>query len=228
MAGKLYGVGVGPGDPELMTLRAVRALREAAVIAAPRTKGEKNLALDIASGAVDLEGKEILYLDFLMVRDHEKLRQSHEACARQIIACLDQGKDVAMLNLGDPSLFGTYSYLEALVKEEGYEAVTIPGVPSFCAVAARLGQSLTTMHKPLHIIPASHAGLDQALELEGSKVLMKTGSAMAQVKDALRRHGCYDKASLVENCCLPEERICPTMDDAPDDTGYFTTILVKD
>ena len=228
MAGKLYGVGVGPGDPELMTLRAVRAIREADVIAAPRTKGEKNLALDIASGAADLEGKEIIYLDFLMVRDHAKLRESHQTCARQIIDCLDQGKDVAMLNLGDPSIFGTYSYVEKLVKEAGYEAVTIPGVPSFCAVAAQLGQSLTTMHKPLHIIPASHAGLDEALELDGSKVLMKTGSAMAQVKDALRRHGCYDKASLVQNCCLPDQLVCHTMDEVPDDTGYFTTILVKE
>ncbi|HIY08693.1 MAG TPA: precorrin-2 C(20)-methyltransferase, partial [Firmicutes bacterium] len=95
-----------------------------------------------------------------------------------------------------------------------------------CAVAAQLGRSLTVMDKPLHIIPAGHGGLEQTLPLEGTKVLMKTGRAMAQVKEALRSEGCYQKAALVENCCLPNQRICRTMDEVPDDTGYFTTILI--
>ena len=226
MAGRLYGVGVGPGDPELLTLQAVRILREVPVIAAPRTRGEKNLALDIAGGAVDLSQKEILYLEFLMVKDPDQLEQSHRRCAEQILPLLEQGKDVAMLNLGDPSLYGTYGYIQRLVEQAGFETVTVPGIPSFCAVAAQLGRSLTVMDKPLHIIPAGHGGLEQTLPLEGTKVLMKTGRAMAQVKEALRSEGCYQKAALVENCCLPNQRICRTMDEVPDDTGYVTTILI--
>ena len=113
--GIFYGVGVGPGDPELITLKAVRCIEQCPVIAAPETKGEKTLALDIARGAVDLAGKTILPLHFLMTRDPGALERSHRAQAERIMEQLDAGRDVAMLNLGDVSIYSTFSYLLAII-----------------------------------------------------------------------------------------------------------------
>ena len=226
--GILYGVSVGPGDPELLTLKAVKTLTACPVIATPRTAGEKTLALDIAAGAVDLGGKEILELDFPMTRDHEALRQSHRLAADALAARLDRGQDVAMVNLGDVSVYSTFAYLMTLLKGDGYEVVMIPGVTSFCAVAAALGESLTTLHQPIHIFPASSGPTGEALALRGTKVLMKTGKSMPEVRAAIEAAGLRDKAMLEQNCGLPGEKVCKRLDEASDDISYFTTIIVKE
>lgn len=226
--GTFYGVGVGPGDPELITLKAVRCIEHCPVLAAPETRGEKTLALDIARAAVDLEGKTILPLRFLMTRDKGELERSHRSQAEKIMAQLDAGRDVAMLNLGDVSIYSTFSYLLEIILQAGYEAQVIAGVPSFCAVAALLQQSLTEMSRPLHIIPAGHGGLEENLALPGTKVLMKTGKALPEVRAALQKRGLYEKASLVQNCGLPTEKVCRRLDEAEDGVGYFTTIVVKE
>jgi precorrin-2/cobalt-factor-2 C20-methyltransferase len=176
--GILYGVSVGPGDPELMTVKAVRILERCPVVAAPRTAGEKTLALDIASGAADLTGKTILNLEFAMTRDPAELAASHRAAADTLENELREGRDVAMLNLGDVSVYSTFAYMMELLRADGFESVMIPGVPSFCAVAAALGTGLTEMNEPLHILPAGGMAVDEALRLPGTKVLMKTGRAM--------------------------------------------------
>ena len=136
--GVFYGVGIGPGDPELMTLKAVRVLERCPVVAAPRTKSGGMLALDIASRAVDLKGKTVVPLDFSMERDRAVQRAAHLAAAEAVREHLDGGRDVAMLNLGDVSIYATYSYLMEILRAQGYETVMVPGVPSFCAVAAML------------------------------------------------------------------------------------------
>lgn len=228
--GTFYGVGIGPGDPELLTLKAKRILEECSVIATPQTAGGKTLALDIASQAVSMEGKTIVALYFAMARDKSKQRSAHEQAVTEIEKYLAEGQDVAMLNLGDVSIFATYSYLMDLFKAKGYETVMIPGVPSFCAVAARLSISLTTMNQPLHIIPASGTDLDEALALEGTKVLMKAGSQMPEVLEKLRAHGKIKNSALISNCGLPEEAVYPDLSKAaPEEgAGYFATIVVKE
>ncbi len=162
-AGRFYGVGVGPGDPGLMTLGAAEVIRACPVLAVPVSGGETILALEIARQAVpEAAEKELLRLDFPMVRDKDRLRQSHDAAAAQVMAVLDTGKDVAMLNLGDPSLYATYSPIQERVLAAGrYEVITIPGVPSFCAVAARLNRSLTKPH-------LRHQGADEGGEGGGA------------------------------------------------------------
>ena len=107
--GIFYGVSVGPGDPELMTRKAVRVIEECGVIVAPMTKGEKTLALDIARGAANLSRKEIVPIEFLMTRDREAQRQRHMEIAEQIAGYLRGGQDVTMLNLGDVSIYSTFS-----------------------------------------------------------------------------------------------------------------------
>ncbi len=226
--GIFYGVGVGPGDPGLLTLKAAETIGRCAVIAAPETAGGGMLALDIAKQAVNLAGKEILPLRFAMSRNKELLHKSHNDAAAQIAEKLCQGKDVAMLNLGDVSIYSTFSYMRELLCEQGFETVMIPGVPSFCAVAATLQTSLTQqMDSPLHIIPAGFQNLAEALHYPGTKVIMKAGKPLAEVKETLRREGVYQKASLVQNCTLPNQRVAHSLEEAEENGGYFTTLVVQ-
>ena len=227
--GTLYGVSVGPGDPELMTLKAVRCIEQCPVLAAPQTAAGRMLALDIAKGAVDVSGKIILPLHFAMSRDPEVLKASHAAAADAVRAHLDAGRDVALLNLGDVSIYATYGYLEEILTAQGYAAVRIAGVPSFCAAAARLGQSLTGgMEQPLTIAPGRH--VEQVLAAPGAKVLMKTGRRLPKTLDALRDRGLLANSAMVCNCGLPDEAVFPALTDydPAQDAGYFATILVKE
>ena len=164
--GIFYGVGVGPGDPELLTVKALRTLERCPVIAAPQTKSGEMLALDIVRRAAALEGKTILPLFFTMARDKSQQRAAHETAADAIAAHLTAGRDVAMLNLGDVSIYATFGYIMDILRERGYEAVMIPGVPSFCAAAARLGLSLVSGETPLHIVPGAawDQGADESRE----------------------------------------------------------------
>lgn len=227
MKATFYGVSVGPGDPELLTIKAVNAIKNCPVIAAPQTKGEKTLALDIARSAVDLTDKIILPLHFLMSKDPLALQAQHAQSAKLVMEHLAAGRNVAMLNLGDVSIYSTFSYIAQLIEQAGWPVEIIPGVPSFCAVAAKLHTSLTTMQQPLHIIPASHGNLEEALALPGTRVLMKSGRAMPKVKKALKQANLYEKASLVYNCGLPDEKVCKKLEDSEEQMGYFTTIVVK-
>lgn len=226
--GIFYGVGIGPGDPELLTLKAQRILTACSVIAAPQTRGGDTLALDIARKVVDLEGKTIVPLSFPMERDLDRRRAAHQTAAALVATHLSEGRDVAMPNLGDVSIYATYSYLMEILRAAGYTCVMIPGVPSFCAVAARLGESLTSMDAPLHILPAGGMPLEEALALSGTKVLMKSGKSMPQVLDTLRTAGLLKKAALVQNCCLEEERVCTDLSEFSEETSYFSIIIVKE
>jgi precorrin-2/cobalt-factor-2 C20-methyltransferase len=132
-----------------------------------------------------------------------------------------------MLNLGDVSVYSTFAYMMELLRADGFESVMIPGVPSFCAVAAALGTGLTEMNEPLHILPAGGMAVDEALRLPGTKVLMKTGRAMPAVRAAIRRAGLADRTQLVQNCGLPDEKICRRLEEASDEISYFTTMIVK-
>lgn len=226
--GMFYAVGVGPGDPELLTVKALRVLERCPVIAAPQTKNGAMLALEIARQAQSLEGKTILPLSFAMERDEEKMRLAHLRAADAIEEHLAAGRDTAMLNLGDVSIYATCGYLIELLENRGYETVIVPGVPSFCAAAARLGMSLTTMNAPLHIVPAGGGPLDEMLALPGTKVLMKSGKEFLRVLDTLRREELLRRAAMVQDCGLATEKVYPTLEDAPEQAGYFTTIIVKE
>ena len=223
--GIFYGVGVGPGDPELLTVKALRTLERCPVIAAPQTKSGEMLALDIVRRAAALEGKTILPLFFTMARDKSQQRAAHETAADAIAAHLTAGRDVAMLNLGDVSIYATFGYIMDILRERGYEAVMIPGVPSFCAAAARLGLSLVSGETPLHIVPA---GDPASLELPGTKVLMKAGKRLPQVREALTARGLLEQAAMVEDCGLPTEKLYSSWGDVPVGGGYFATVIVKE
>ena len=222
--GVFYAVSVGPGDPELLTRQACRVLEVCDVIAAPRTKAGRMLALDIAGGAVDMQGKTILPLDFTMAHDAAVREESYRTASGAIEAELTAGRDVAMVNLGDVSVYATAYYILERVRSDGFEVVMCPGVTSFCAVAARLGRSLTRMEEPLHILPGS-MDMDSALTLEGTKVLMKSGRAIHETVDALKRHGLAARAGMVADCGLETEQVYTDLRQLPEEISYFATIV---
>lgn len=225
MKGSFYGVSVGPGDPELITVKALRRLEQTEVLAVPRTRGEHTMALDILRGILDLRGKELLYLDFLMSRDRSATERSHREMAERVCAYLEEGRDVAMLNIGDASIFGTWGYLRSLVEAAGYRTETIPGVPSFCAAAAVLNRSLTEKGSPLTVIPGAYKGVGEALRSPGTKVLMKAGNALPEAIRLLEEAGLASRTGGVADCGLPTQRVFRDLR-ALDGAGeYFVTLL---
>ena len=222
--GVFYAVSVGPGDPELLTRQACRVLADCPVVAAPRMKSGRMLALDIAAGAVDIKNKTILPLDFTMARDAAVREESYRTAAGAIKAELSAGRDVAMVNLGDVSVYATAYYILERIRADGFETVMCPGVTSFCAVAARLGRSLTRMDEPLHILPGG-TDLNNALALSGTKVVMKSGRAIHETVDALERHGLAARAGMVADCGLETEQVYTDLRHLPEEISYFATIV---
>ncbi|NCB63011.1 MAG: precorrin-2 C(20)-methyltransferase [Clostridia bacterium] len=226
MKGKLYGIGVGPGDPELLTLKGARLLRECPVVAVPDKGAGEKTALNIVKEHV--EGKEIVCCPAPMVREAAALERSYNESADKVCECLAQGKDVAFITLGDPTVYSTYIYTHKKVLERGYEAELVPGVPSFCAVAARLGTSLCEGSERLLVVPASHDAVDDCMDFKANKVFMKAGRAIGELRDQLRVKGLIDKASMVANCGMEGEQVYRHFGDMEDGTGYFSVVLVKD
>lgn len=226
MKGKLYGVGVGPGDPKLITYKAVETIEASPIIAVPSNGEGKQTALEIV--APYLKNQDIVSCYMPMTRDKEALLASHQAGADQIAAYLDEGRDVAFLTLGDPTVYSTYMYIHRRIADRGYEVEIIPGVPSFCAVAAKLGDSLCEEGEMLHIIPASYEGTEEALELKGNKVLMKTGKSLEKVIALLKEKELYDKAQMISCCGMKDEKIYHTLEEVGDERSYFSILVVKE
>lgn len=222
--GRLYGVSVGPGDPELMTLKAVRTIRGADVIAFPGKEKGTCTAYQIARQTVpEIEEKECLPIPMPMTKDKERLEQSHREGAAKLLACLKEGKDVAFLTLGDVTIYSTGWYLYHLVREAGGTGELISGVPSFCAAAARLERALVSGEEALHVLPASYPVAD-GLEMTGVKVLMKAGKKIGDVKEALLAQGLT--ACGVQRCGMEGEKVYRTAEEIEEDAGYYSLFIV--
>lgn len=244
MNGILYGVGTGPGDPELMTLRAVRLIRENHIIACAGKDARTSLAYRIALQAVpELADKTILSIDMPMTRDRDILIQSHRVGADLIESHLRAGKNVVFLTLGDPSIYSGFSYLQKLVTQDGFPTETVSGVTSFCAAAASLNLPLVTGEESLCILPAakdsvlgnlSGAEAPDAPAADGisctpasadTLLLMKAGRAPGALAEQLKNAG-YD-VSMVENCGLSEEKLYREAESIPEHAGYFSLMIAK-
>ena len=225
MCGTLFGVGVGPGDPELLTLKAVRVIQDCPVIAVPGKRKEDTVAFQIVSQVIpDLGNKECIELEMPMIKASDILAQYHQKGAEQIIECLRMGKNVAFLTLGDPTIYSTYLYIHSRVTEEGYQTKIVNGISSFCAAAARLNMGLVEQSEMLHVVPASYQ-IEEALKLSGVKVLMKAGKKLSQVKQTLREYNC--EAVMIENCGMENEKVYYGLNEIPDDAGYYSLLIVK-
>lgn len=226
MNGKLYGVGVGPGDPELLTLKALRLIKEADVIAVPGKIPEESIAYQIAEGAyADLTEKEVLAVEMPMIRDKAALACAHEKAAEQIRKLLVQGKNVVFLTLGDPTIYSTYLYIHRRIVQAGYKTEIVNGIPSFCAAAAKLNCGLVENQEPLHVIPTSDA-MEDAMQLFGTKVFMKAGKKIGMVKKKLLETGA--SGMMIENCTMAEEKRYLSAEEIPEDAGYYSLVIVKE
>ncbi|MHC1747746.1 MAG: precorrin-2 C(20)-methyltransferase [Cellulosilyticaceae bacterium] len=226
MTGKLYGVGVGPGDPKLLTYKAVEIIKACEVIAVPDTGESRQVALEIVKE--HLATQELIHCYMPMTRNREQLASSHEAAANTIETYLQTGKNVAFLTLGDPTIYSTYMYLHRLILEKGYSVEIIPGVPSICAVAAKLNDSLCEEGQMLHIIPASYQDADKALDLEGTKVLMKTGKAFDIIKSHMREKNLLKDAKMVSCCGMEHEKVYHSLEEVDSKNSYFSVIVIKE
>ncbi|MBQ9519207.1 MAG: precorrin-2 C(20)-methyltransferase, partial [Firmicutes bacterium] len=223
--GILYGVGVGPGDPELMTLKAVRLIEETDVIAVPGTVPEKSTAYKIALGAVPaLASKQLLPIYTPMKNDRAAIKAEHKKNAQKVEKYLSAGKNVVYITLGDPTVYSTYSYLQKIIAADGFDTRYISGVTSFCAAAAQLGTPLSEWDEPLHIIPALHKK-DKGFIEDGNYVLMKSGKEIPAVKKMLKKEGL--SVCAVENCGMDSQKIYRDLDEIPDDAGYFLLVIAK-
>jgi precorrin-2/cobalt-factor-2 C20-methyltransferase len=225
-SGILYGVGVGPGDPELVTLKAKNILERCPVLAVPATHKGNALALEIVKGVADISGKKLLTLPFPMSADETETAANHKVQAARVAEILKSGEDVAFACLGDVSVYSTFSYIGELVKGAGYPVRMVPGITSFCAAACALGISLTELKSPLHIIPGVFGAAPDTLALPGVKVLMKSAGRFSELRRAVMDSG--QSAWAVSDCGLAGERLYERLEDMPEDPGYFTTVIVKE
>ena len=179
----------------------------------------------------DAFDKKILAMDFTMDKDPAKRKENYRKNAEAAASYLDNGQDVAMVTLGDVSLYSTVHYIANELSPRGYEIVMIPGVPSFSAAAASLGIPLAEMDAPVHIIPSVRNNSDDYLDLPGTKVLMKAGRHLHRTLDELDKRGLLGVTSLAVNCGMDDEILIKKLGDdepLPDKTGYFTTVIVRD
>ena len=167
MTGILYSIGVGPGDPELLTRKAERLIRSCPVLAAPGGRDSTSFRIAVQGDSRDC-GEACLSLHLPMTRDQQVLKESHRVAAEQVAETLKSGQDVALLTLGDPSIYSTCIYIQNQIQAMGFSYQMVAGVPSFCAAAAALGESLTEADKPLRILPASYPCTEPELDARAS------------------------------------------------------------
>lgn len=231
--GKLYGIGVGPGDPELLTLKAIRVLREADAIAIPKSKEESDsVALSIMKGAVDLSKKETLELMFPMTKDKEVLRKAREEAASVLCERLKAGKDVACITIGDPMFYSTFSYLIPLVRERlsKVKIEIIPGISSVMASAAVTITPLTEADERLAVIPATYESekLKDILRDFDTVVLMKVNRVFDKVLGLLEELGLKEKAVFIERCGGENQRVVRDLDSLKGEKlDYLSMVIVK-
>ncbi|MCL2137282.1 MAG: precorrin-2 C(20)-methyltransferase [Coriobacteriia bacterium] len=229
MKAKLYGIGTGPGDPELLTIKAVKAIEKCAVIAVPTHSGEDRTAYSIIEPYA--MGKEILECEFAMSKDMDERVQARLVAAGRIMDCLDSGKDVGFITLGDSTTYSTYMYVHEIVVAKGYEAEVIPGVTSYAAAAAALGTALCAGDEMLMVIPARHSlDTEALLDFPGNKVLMKSGANLLKVLDELKARGLSLNTQIVSRATMEGQRLYRSIAEfeADPDTGYFTVAIVKE
>ena len=226
-SGILYGVGVGPGDPALLTLKAVEMLQSCDAVAAPAAKGDHSAALDIVSEYI--EGKDVFFCHAPMSRDPAVLGAAYDASAHAICERLEQGQKVCFVTLGDPAVYSTYAYIHHRVKARGYRAEMIPGITSFSAAAAALGTPLCEGGEMLHIIPGSYCGVEMGLDLPGTRVLMKSGRQLPQIYELLEARGLLEKAQMGVRVTMEGEELHTALTAKPTGgAGYFSTIIIRE
>ena len=237
MAGTLYVIGVGPGDSELLTLKAARLLREVSCICVPKGREEgSSLALSIVKEALHLDGKEIVEAHFPMRKTKDSMHGTEldtkwNETAGAILSRLKKGIDVAFITLGDPTVYSTFFYLHDRLLELN-PALTIeiiPGVSSINASASRAGISLSLADEKIAVVPAIYVqDLKAALENFDTLVLMKVHKVFHDIRKRLDEANLVKNAVYVVRACMDHERVFRDIREVRDeDLDYFSLVIVK-
>ena len=230
MSGIFYGIGVGPGDPELLTMKAIHAIEKVDVLIAPKTeKKEGSVALMIAKPYLKPE-VEIVYQVFPMVKNFADSTEAWEANKAEILGLLRGGKNVAFLTLGDPMFYSTYIYVYRLLEHEGIPIETIPGIPAFAAIGSKLGYPIVEGNEILSIIPATAdmESIRKAVEASDNVVLMKVYKNFQEIAGLLEENDMAEQAVMVSRCGLPDEkRIDDIGRHRNEPVNYLSTILTR-
>lgn len=228
--GTLYGIGVGPGDPTLMTLQAVNYIKNSDVLILPAKSREDCYSYGIAKAVLpEIDQKEIVCLEFPMLRDKQKLKEAHDRIYQIMEDYLDKGKNVGFLTIGEPSIYSTYMYVHKRAVFSGKKAIIINGVPSFAAAAARLGISLGEKQEEIHIIPASY-DISDTLSYGGTRIYMKSGKKLQELIDCLTEQKEMKNYDIygVSNCGMKNERLYRGLTELREAEGYLTLVIVKE
>jgi precorrin-2/cobalt-factor-2 C20-methyltransferase len=232
--GRLWGVGVGPGDPELLTVKAQRLIGSADVVAWFAAVGKESNARRVVAAEL-AEGRAELPLIYPVTTETLPPGTSYEALlvkfydesAERIGALLDDGLDVVVLCEGDPLFYGSYMYLHNRLAEV-YRAEVVPGVPAMLAGAAVLGAPLVCRNEMLSVLsgvlPAPE--LEARLRAADAAVVMKLGRNLAKVRECVERAGLLDRARYVERATMAAERVLPLADVDPATAPYFSMVLI--
>ena len=232
LRGKLCGIGIGPGDPKLLTLRAKEALEEAEVIFAPKGSDD---GISVARKIIEqvIEGKKTyVELTFPMTKDKAVLKRYWKKAAQRIAGEIKKGKQAAFVTLGDPFIYSTYIYLLRMIRQDypRIKVETIPGISAFNAAASRAGFSLLEGKEKMAVLPVSETleGIEEALEDFDTVVLMKVGAKLQKVIRLLKQKGLAKNAVLVSRAGHPNEKIIRNIASIKDkELGYLSVILVR-
>ena len=226
--GKLIGIGVGPGDTELLTLKACKVLKSVPVIFSPKSAKEKeSIALSIVRPIIEKRSdyKRLMVVEpiFPMIEDKDELKRVWANAAEMISQYLDSGRDVAFITLGDSSIFSTYSYVqEKLI--ENYEVETIPGITSFTACASVRNNALVEQNQVLTIVPKIDDRLENILEYSDSVVLMKASRNTSDLEAIIEAKDRKKEIYSVQNCTRENEKI---IEGFSNEKPYLTTTIIK-
>ena len=228
MSGILYGVGVGPGDPDLLTLKAARLIGGAAVIAYPAPDNGVSFARAIAADHI---GADVIEIPMIVPMRTERFpaQTVYDTEAEQIAEHLAAGKDVVVLCEGDPFFYGSFMYLYDRLAET-FQTEIVPGVSSLTTCASRLQQPLAARNDVLSVIPApsSNDAIRQRLKLGGSFAIIKVGRHFQRICELLKEQGLFEKAGYVERASLETEKVLRLKDVQDDCAPYFSMILIYD
>ena len=220
--GTFFGVGVGPGDPELLTVKAINAIKSADVVIAPKTeKKEGSVALSIAMPYILPNVQIVNFTESSQVIEHNK---------DEILNFLKMGKNVAFLTLGDPMFYSTYIYIFQKLRKFDVKIETIPGVPSFLAISSYIDRPLSFGDDILTIIPstADSDKIKNALKNSDVTVLMKVYKNFDQIVEILKNADMAEEAVLVSRCGLSGEKIIDNIEEHKfDKINYLSTILTR-
>ena len=225
MPGKLYGVGLGPGDPELMTLKAHQLITHAKVIAYPTLAGADSFARAIAADIIPGGAQEIV-MDVPMSTQREPAQAAYDRGAAEMAAILEAGQDVVCLCEGDPFFYGSFMYVFARLSSR-FEVEVVPGVTSITACAARAGLPLAARNERLTVLPGPLPEDELRTRIEGAEsvAIMKVGRHLNKIRSVIDALGFTEQAVYVERASLVDEVVCP-LANAPDRAPYFSMILL--